>query len=180
VDEYELVVVEWREKIILKQKLVKSRTQSRVLLFEPDSNDPVDVYLSDYVLSHVITVPVKTIGRNQYLFGTNNIDIETQSNGSIMGRMINGELWTLEQFINQFHDKELQKLDVLGDNEELVVDDKDDYKYQENVRLHSHNANSSSQYEYNDASRLGDTFNGYDAYRESEIKSGRQSRKRNY
>jgi len=180
VDELELVVVEWREKIILKQRLVKSRTQSRVLLFEPDPNDPVDQYLADYVLSHVTTVPVKKIERNRYLFGTRNIDIERQANGAIRVRMLNGELWSLEQFIDQYHDKELQKLDVLGDNEELVVDEKDDYRYQENVRLHGNNWGTPSQYDYNDGSRLGETFNGYDAYRESELKPTKLTRKRNF
>lgn len=178
VDEYELIVVEWREKIILKQRLVKSRTQSRVLLFEPDPNDAVDQYLADYVLSHVTTVPVKKIERNRYLFGTRNIDIVTDRNGDIKVQMLNGELWTLNQFIEMYHDKELQKLDVLGDNEELVVDEKDDYKYQENIRLHG-NRGGASQYEFSD-SRLGETFHGYDDYRGSEFSSARKSRKRNF
>ena len=179
VDELELIVVEWREKIILKQRLVKSRTQSRVLLFEPDPNDPVDQYLADYVLSHVTTVPVKKIGRNKYLFGTRNIDIVRDSHGDIKVKMLNGELWTLEQFINQYHDKELQKLDVLGDNEELVVDEKDDYKYQENVRLHGQNMGTPiSHYESHDQSRFGETFNGYDDYRETELRNTRKTRQR--
>jgi predicted nucleic acid-binding Zn-ribbon protein len=127
VDEAELIISEWREKIILKQRMVVSRTQSRVLLFEPDPNDPVDTYIADYVLSHVTTVPVKKIGRNRYLFGTRNIDINRSANGTIKVQMQNGELWDLEQFIELYHDKELQKLDVLGDNEELVVDERDDY-----------------------------------------------------
>jgi len=180
VDELELIVVEWREKIILKQKLVKSRTQSRVLLFEPDPNDPVDQYLADYVLSHVTTVPVKKIAKNKYLFGTHNIDIVTDRNGAIKVHMLNGELWSLEQFIDMYHDKELQKLDALGDNEELVVDEKDDYKYQENIRLHG-NKGGNYQYEYADDSRMGETFHGHDDYRASEFDRGsRRSNKRHY
>lgn len=177
VDEAELILSEWREKIILKQRLVKSRTQSRVLLFEPDPNDPVDQYIADYVLSHVTTVPVKKIAHNRYLFGTRNIDIIRNPNGAIKVKMLNGELWDLEQFIDMYHDKELQKLDVLGDNEELVVDEKDDYRYQENVRLRD---NGAAPRYYEENSRLGETFQGWDAYTDIGRSSKKTRKSRHY
>lgn len=179
VDEAELVVVEWREKIILKQRLVKSRMQSRVLLFEPDPNDPVDQKLADYVLSHVTTVPVKKLGKNKFLFGTRNIDIIHKPQG-LMVKMINGELLDLDQFIAIYHDKELQKLDQLGDNEELVVDEKDEYRYQDNIRLHG----GASTARYGETSytesRMGETFHGYDALRESEFRDTRARSNRHF
>jgi hypothetical protein len=49
VEEAESLVVEWREKIILKQKIVKTRSQSNVLLFKPDPNDPIDTRIAEYV-----------------------------------------------------------------------------------------------------------------------------------
>lgn len=134
VEESESLVVEWREKIILKQRLVKSRTQSRVLLFEPDPNDPIDTRIADYVLSHITTVPVKKLGVGKYLFGTKNIEVINTSTGAKV-RTTTGQTIDLDHFLATYHDQELQKLDALGDNEELVVDEKDDYRYQENVRM---------------------------------------------
>lgn len=186
VDEAELIVVEWREKIILKQRLVKSRTQTRALLFEPDPSDPADTRLADYVLSHVTTVPVKKIGKNRYLFGTKNLDTILTSSG-VKVKLQNGEVLDLEEFIGMYHDKELQKLDALGDNEELVVDEKDDYRYQENVRMQSsaspHHpygyANNESYFGAN-TSRQGETFVGYDAFGESEVRSTRMRSNRHF
>jgi hypothetical protein len=185
VEESEQYVVEWREKIIMKQRLVKSRCQSRVLLFEPDPNDPVDQRLADYVLSHVTTVPVKKVEKGHYLFGTRNIEIFPTNQG-LQVRLQSGEQFDLDQFISLFHDKELQKLDVLGDNEELVVDEKDDYRYQENIRLHNPHAASHGGGGYETSSHMsssrhgGEAFEGYDAFRESEIRSTTKRSKRNY
>ena len=70
------------------------------------------------------------------MFGTRNIEVIEDSSGAWV-KTIEGERIDLEKFLGSYHDKEMQKLDVLGDNEELVVDEQDDYKYQANARISS-------------------------------------------
>lgn len=180
VEELELLLVEWREKIILKQRLVKSRMQSRVLLFEPDPNDAVDTRIADYVLSHITTVPVKKISKGKYLFGTRNIECVQTSTGPKV-KLTTGEVMDLESFLSTFHDKELQKLDALGDNEELVVDERDDYKYQENIRMNSPGRGGYENNFLRESSRGGETFLGYDGVRDTQLNASNRNRAvRNY
>jgi hypothetical protein len=74
------------------------------------------------------------VGRNKYLFGTRNIEVFQDAQGAFVKTKDGGNM-DLEDFLSSYHDRELQKLDALGDNEELVVDEQDDYKYQANIRM---------------------------------------------
>ena len=200
VEDAEEEVIEWREKIILKQRIVKSRSQSRMLLFDPDPNDPVDKRIADYVLSHITTVPVKKVGKNKYLFGTKNIQI-VRTNTGPMVKTTDGELVELEHYLETSHDLELQKLDALGDDEHLVVDEKNDFKYGQRGDFSKQGLRSASDQDFHPVKKnisnvmagMGDkrnesirqsaaTFKGYDeedAYSPNKSRHGR-NRKRNF
>lgn len=178
VEEAESILVEWRERIILKQRLVKSRSQTRALLFDPDPNDPIDTRIADYALSYITTVPVMKVAKGKYLFGTRNIEVMESPSGPKV-KMASGEVIGLEAFLTTFHDKEMQKLDALGDNEELVVDEKDDYKYQGNARLGSPSRSGDYSSTYR-SYKNNEDFLGYDDYRESDLGSTSNRRRRHF
>ena len=68
----------------------------------------------------------------------------------------------------------------------MVVDEKDDYRYQENVRMQGTTSHGNYGYTNNDSyfggntSRQGDTFLGYDGLRESEVRSTRMRSTRKF
>lgn len=94
--------------------------------YEPVRGDSVDVAIAEYCNQEGQTVPVKRIDTNQYMFGTLKIEtIPDKRNTHEYKVKVLKDKKTLswEQFFKKYEANELKKLEKIGIDQELHVDE---------------------------------------------------------
>ena len=121
VKEKEAQYDEWREKVNIKQKVISRRSKSRKREYVPDVGDEADIIVASYVNQHQDPVPIQKVGYNSYIYGTRNIQINTDANLGPTVTLPTGEAMKLLDYLNYFDFDEKKKLEDLNENEQALI-----------------------------------------------------------
>lgn len=145
VKQKEAIYDDWRERVSVKQSVIKRRSKSRKREYVPDPTDDADTIIADYVNNTEDPVPVQRLGFRKYLYGTRNIEVREDDKQGPIVIVNDGEAMLLPDFLEYFTEEENKKLANIRDDEELFITEKGDYQYRKSLKG-SFNRNSSSYY----------------------------------
>eukprot|EP00343_Euplotes_focardii_P000823 CAMPEP_0205803042 /NCGR_PEP_ID=MMETSP0205-20121125/5563_1 /ASSEMBLY_ACC=CAM_ASM_000278 /TAXON_ID=36767 /ORGANISM="Euplotes focardii, Strain TN1" /LENGTH=300 /DNA_ID=CAMNT_0053070459 /DNA_START=12 /DNA_END=911 /DNA_ORIENTATION=+ len=114
VQEKEAQYDEWREKVNMKQKVISRRSKSRKREYIPDQDDEADLIVAEYVNEHQDPVPIQKVGQRSYIYGTRNIEVDSDPNLGPTVTLQTGEAMKLMEYLNYFDFDEKKRLEDLS------------------------------------------------------------------